>query len=348
VRDASRRYASVDQLLEDLERYQSAGVVGLKHPRGPEGEGMAGDRASIAPTSDRTPPPRQAMRSLSEEDRVSGTGRHRAIPSPRPSPTGAVPSPRPAELSRPSINTQAQQVPRAPRLPLDTLTETGEELLSPVQRRVAIGFGALLFGGALLLSYLRGPSTAAFGASVMGAVVLSLGVPTLGPSPLLSRALAALLLGVVTWVLNPSQMLGDWARVHRMSSGTATERGTRVRELYLRGEREFVELDLRGGDFAAADLSGARFDGSDLRQAVFRGAKLMNSRFANAHVAGTDFSGADLNGVDSNVMLDWSEARCDASTVMPQGWRCEGGKPTSTTTVGIGGVTSAPAPERSE
>jgi hypothetical protein len=343
LRDPQRRYPSVDQLLADLERYQNAPVVGLGHPHGPDGEAVAAE----LPAGEGLPAERPSLRSLTDDDGPSWTGRHRAVePTPRPAPT-----PRPSESSRPTRSSRppapaAAPRRRPPRPAADTLYDPDEDLLTPRQARGAAIAGAVLLFAAAGYGFAAGePSTAAAGIAVLGAVLLSLWVPAIGRSPLVSRGLSAIVVGVMVWVLDPVGGAAFWGRVSRLTGGSPGERATRIHDEYLGGERDFGGLSLEGTDFRALDLSGARFEGSDLRGSNFAGAVVAGSSFAEARVEGCDFSGADLTGVDTSPMNGWPETRCDGASVMPGGWRCTEGRPTPAVGVTMTGVAAEPPPE---
>lgn len=204
-----------------------------------------------------------------------------------------------------------------------------EDVVSVAQARLGIVVGGFALGAALVFSYITAlPSPVTMTGAILGAVGLSLAVPPLG-NALLSRVVVALALATGIWFADPVTSAAEAGRKAKLSRGTPRERAARVQQLASRGFRDFRNLDFAGVDFSRLQLTAVLFDHSKLRGASFRGAELAGTSFADADVAGADFSGADLRGAETSLAQGWLEVRCDADTVMPEGWLCDEGAPLS-------------------
>jgi uncharacterized protein YjbI with pentapeptide repeats len=69
------------------------------------------------------------------------------------------------------------------------------------------------------------------------------------------------------------------------------------------GDKDFIQLNLRGAYLQNADLQGFDFTDSDLTGADLQGANLQNSILVRTKVIDVDFTGADLTGA---CIQDWS------------------------------------------
>ena len=69
-------------------------------------------------------------------------------------------------------------------------------------------------------------------------------------------------------------------------------------EAYAKGERVFINADLRGADLYNANLRGADLCDADLRGADLRGADLYNANLRGAHLCGANLYNANLRGAD--------------------------------------------------
>lgn len=301
LREPNKRYASIDAMLLDLERWRSHEVVGSVHPEGREGS--PDDSGHYAPLDlDDGPIERASERP----------------PAPTPSSSGTLPPPATTEAAAPT-----------PPVPVPTTAAAGratetEELdpLSPLQVRVLGGMGLLLLVGALVVSYNRGvPTVAASLCAVVGTVGASLLIPPMG-HPAISRFVSALVLGLMTWFLDPVPRVAFAGRRAMVERGAPQVRGQRLATLRNRGWRDFSKLDLSGADLSRLELGGLHFDLASFRATRCVGTDLSASTFDGTDVTGADFAGADLSGADTARMRGWLEVHCDEETTMPQGWLC--------------------------
>lgn len=77
---------------------------------------------------------------------------------------------------------------------------------------------------------------------------------------------------------------------------------------YRRGQREFRQIEMVGGDLSALELDGSlmpdanfngtRLVGTGMRESVLTGASLVGTDFASARLCAADLSGADLVGAN--------------------------------------------------
>lgn len=295
LRSPEGRYASVGELLRDLERWREADEVGIRHPNGKEG--AQADESSSPGDSDPPSYPNEPSRSSRPPDSV------------RP--------PSPEERKPPEVPIRSYHAP--PRADDDPLT--------PLQSRVGGAIGALIICGALLQAYYTGvASNAAVIGSIVGAVALSLSFPPIA-APVASRLLNAVVLALVAWFIDPASVLAARGRDARLATGTPQARGVEVARLKARGVRDLSGVALRGVDFKRLDLSFVAFDNCQLNDASFVDAKLRGAAFVFTDVTGADFSGADLSGVDMSPAKGWAAAKCSPATRMPEGWVCDEGAP---------------------
>jgi hypothetical protein len=331
TRDPERRYPVVDAVLDDLERYDRPELVGRAHPHGREvlgddGEGLEEDDESPVPDSMRPSHNPQAVGGESKSQRPGRSAR----PSESTRPGPAIPRGAAAAKPEPTPVFATYAGP-------DVAEE--DDLLTPQQARLAGAIGAVVLVAALAFAFFAGRApTVVLGAIVVGAVLLSLLVPVLGGAPLLTRMMAALILGTAGWMLDPATVVAEVGRTSKFTKGTAQQRGARIHQLRDRGVADFTRLDLSTTDFRGFDLSGVRFDGSQLVSARFEGCKLEGVSFADAHITGCNFSDADLTGVSVTTSVGWPETVCNSATVMPEGWTCDSAKPVSLSSFGTTGV----------
>ncbi len=311
MRDPGGRYANIDELLRDLERWQTAGAVGVGHAerRDPEVRSDTG----AAPSPARSRPARD-----------SGRPRDSVRP-----PAPATPRAGRSEASRPGDDGSEQ----APRKEAFTTTYRApavepDDVLSPGQARLGGVLGALLIAGTLIFVYVTAVATSlAVVGVLLGAVGLSLAVPVVGQSPLISRVLAALVLAAAVWAIDPVPMVAEVGRRAKLTRGGPADRAAMVQQLAQRGFKDFRRVDLSGLDLGGAKLAAVHFDGSSLRGTRFAGADLSGSTFPEADLAGADFSRADLTGADIGLARDFVESTCDADTRLPEGWACVEARP---------------------
>jgi hypothetical protein len=313
LRDPGGRYASMDEILTDLESWREAERVGVAHPRGLEGGAVPADG-----TSDEPPP--------------SGRG------SERGGRTSVPPSWRPSDSDRPgSAEPKPRREPRAPEAPqaeqpvaVRTYTApppADDDVISPLQARIGGSLALVLFLGSLVMAYFGGvASNLAVAGTIVGAVGMSLFFPPVG-APVFSRFITALLLGLTVWYVDPASAFAERGRHARLRDGSPEERGLRLARMKARGFRDFQRLDLVGVDFSGLDLSGLSFADSQLRTAIFKNATLTGAVLDGADLRAADFSGADLAGVDVTRSLGWIDSRCSDATLMPEGWLCHDGHP---------------------
>ena len=76
---------------------------------------------------------------------------------------------------------------------------------------------------------------------------------------------------------------------------------------YLKGIREFRDIDVESGDLSGADLSDIYFEGCYLA-IDFRRANLKGARFINGNIKTCDFRGADLtDAIFENLLVEGVE-----------------------------------------
>jgi serine/threonine-protein kinase len=306
LRAPEGRYRSVNELLRDLENWRDAENVGVKHPHGKEGV-----REDSSLPGDSEPP--------SYPDRPSSRPQDSAASSVQSGGGG----PTTGERQAPEVPIRSYHAP-----PVEE-----DDVLTPLQARVGAAVGALLLSGALLHAYYNGvTSSIALAGTVVGAILLSLVFPPVGP-PFLSRLLAAIVFGVAVWYVDPATVLAERGRITRLSSGSPAQRGIELAKLRARGVRAFDGLDLRGVDFQKLNLAFTSFRGSQLSRAQFDGAALQGVDFSEADIGEADFSGADLGGSNVSLSKGWQTAICSDTTTMPEGWICDEGLPFPATTV---------------
>jgi serine/threonine-protein kinase len=299
TRERDRRYPDMAALVADLSNWEVASDVGLKHPEGEEGR--------EAPEDEEAPP----------SSRRGGASSTRPADSVRP----AAPS-----LAEPE---EAAEPAKVPVMSVSIREDPGDEdVLTPTQSRLGGLFGAVIIFGTLVLAYMSAaPSTAGVIAMLVGVIGLSLSVPVLGQSPIGTRIIAALVLGLAVFAADPVGEVAEAGRRAKLAKGDPLERSVRIQGLARRGYANFRDIDFSGIDFVGLNLAGAHFDGAKLNGANFTGAKLNGANFVETDVAGTVFNGADLSGVHIDEAMGWHESRCDDATVMPSEWFCEEGRP---------------------
>ncbi|MEM6790563.1 MAG: pentapeptide repeat-containing protein [Myxococcota bacterium] len=313
LRDPSRRYATVDSLLVDLERWRDADTVGVAHPEGREG----------------SPDDSGRYGALDLDDGPFDRGR----PSERPPvPGGRFPSTAPtAAASSAGGETGGGASAAAPAAPAPVMpaaagsapVDEAVDPLSPLQVRLLGGTGVVAGIGALAVGYNTGVPTLALTLLFVGGVVgASLFIPPVG-HPGVSRFTSALILGLLAWFVDPVPRVALAGRRALVERGAPQVRGQNLVTLRDRGWRDFSQLDLSGADLSRLQLTGLRFDAATLRGAKCVGANLSASSFDGTDVSGADFSGADLSGADTSRMRGWLTAHCDDDTVMPRGWGCD-------------------------
>lgn len=295
LRSPEGRYASVAELMRDLEHWRDADAVGIQHPNGKEG--AQPDDSSSPGDSDPPSYPNEPSRSSRPPDSVR---------------------PPPADQRKP---------PEVPIRSYHAPPRVDDDLLTPMQARVGGALGLLILCGAVLQAYYAGvASDGVVIGSIVGAVVASLAFPPIA-APLPSRLINAFVFALVAWFLDPATVLAMRGRDARLSGGTAQTRGMEVAKMKARGVRDFSDVELVGVDFKKLDLSFLTFDRGRLGNASFLDAKLKGASFISADVTGADFSGADLTGVDMSPAKGWPGAKCSEATEMPAGWVCDEGAP---------------------
>ncbi|RLB48378.1 MAG: hypothetical protein DRI90_25460, partial [Deltaproteobacteria bacterium] len=331
TRDPERRYPSVDAVLDDLERYDQPALVGRSHPHGREVltddgedselEGESAVSESVRPShlpGDRKQDSssQRPGRSVRPPDSTrNGPSPARGTPAPKPEPKAIF-----ATYAGPDVAVE-------------------EDLLTPRQAQVAAAIGAAVLAGAVGYAFFRGQApTVVLGVTVLGAIMMSLMVPVLGGAPLLTRVIAALVLGTAAWMLDPATVVAELGRTAQYTKGSAQQRGARVKQLRDRGVKDFTRLDLSTTDFRGFDLSGVHFDRGQLVSARFEGCTLTGVTFSDAEITGCNFSDADLTGISITTSIGWPDTVCNSGTVMPEGWTCRDAKPASRSSFGITGV----------
>ena len=305
TRDPSRRYQSLDQLIADLELWEDAAKVGLRHPRGQEGAAGEASEDDEPPVSGRgsvRPPPPAA----SSRDAAASTQGEGGEAAPSKSAGEVQLALGPAYISEPE----------------------DDDFISPEQMRIFGVLGAILVVGGLAFAYSTAAAIHLATIGVMlGAVGISLTIPPFGRALVVSRLVAALLLGLVAWLVDPVGLVAEAGRMAKLSAASPTERALRVEHMRRRGFTNFTGLDLRGADFSGMDLTGSRLDASDLTSAKLVGARLNGASVSDTKLTGADLSGADLSGVEVGASRGWLETICSEATVMPAQWQCIDGQP---------------------
>jgi len=305
VREPSKRYASIDAMLLDLERWRDHQAVGLVHPEGREGSPDDSGRYGVVEADDSP---------------IERSGTTERPPAPAPSGSG-VAAPASATPDGPA-STPPPPVP-ATYVARGTVEEVELDPLSPLQVRVLGGLGFVLLLGSIAFAYNTGvPTVATAICAVVGTVAASLIIPPMG-NPVMSRFISALILGLMTWVIDPIPQVALAGRRAMVEQGAPQARGLRLASLRDRGWRDFSKLDLSGADLSRLRLGGLRFDQASFRATRCAETDLSASTFDGTDVTGADFSGADLSGADTARMRGWLKSRCDEETVMPRGWLCD-------------------------
>ena len=195
---------------------------------------------------------------------------------------------------------------------------------------VVAGSGLLIFAAGLTLAYLRGfPNNVAEMLSYLGAVGMSVAVPSMRRRPWLSRLLFVVLSVVAVMALEPVSGAAKRGCRAKLESGDAAERGTKLLSLRARGRVNFVDLDLQNIDLHGLRLRGISFAGSNLSKANFRSADLTGAVVAEAELSGVDLRGATLTYVNVATTKGWRHAVCDEESRMPEGWLCVSDRPRS-------------------
>ena len=315
TKDPAKRYASIDELLGDLERWETEEQVGIDHPHGFQYDPTSGEFEA--------PPISRRGQRDSFHPRDSRPPAMEASRSSRPPPEEVV-SPAPSSSGRPPAAGEKDLLTTTYRAPdLET-----EDIMTPQQARLGGTLGALLVAGSLVFAYVTAlPSAITTAGVVLGAVGLSLALPVMGSGALLSRLIGALVLAGGVWFVDPVPLVAEVGRRAKLNRGSPEQRAARVQALARRGFHDFRNMDFSGVDFGGLELKAVRFDSCTLRGVSFVGAVLAGSIFSDADVAGADFSGADLSGANLISARGWVDARCDGKTVMPEGWVCSDSKP---------------------
>lgn len=304
LREPNKRYASIDAMLLDLERWRDHHVVGIAHPEGREGSPDDSGRYGAVD---------------GEEHPIERSGSTERPPAPAPSGTGAA-APAAAAKEGPA----STPPPPIPATYVGAAVDDAEvDPLSPLQVRLFGGLGIALLVGAIVFAYQTGvPTVAAAICAVVGAVGASLLIPPVG-NPVISRFFSALILGLMTWFLDPVPQVALAGRRAMVERGAPQARGQSLVNLRNRGWRDFGKLDLSGADLSRLQLGGLRFDLASFRAARCVGTDLSASTFDGTDVTGADFSEANLSGADTARMRGWLKSRCSEETVMPRGWLCD-------------------------
>lgn len=295
VRNPAKRYRAVDELLDDIAKYQNADAVGLPAPEGPQLQAVVAER-------ERTPLPRSAPQ-VAPRERTPPS--ERAAPAARP--TNAV-------------------VARKPEAP----TEVAGAEDDATQRRLQLVwlFGIVLLVAAVAISYFTATqSIAATAAAALGAGAVSFVVPPILSRALVSRALVAGFVVIVTMWFEPADAAALAGRRAKLTSGSPQERAQSLLEMKQRGVVEFSDLDFSGVDFSGKDLRSLVFDRTSFKGATLHDTRLADCSLQDADVSHADVSGADLRGIDVTNLVGWDKVRCDAETQLPTSWVCENGLP---------------------
>lgn len=301
-RDAAQRYASVDEFLSDLDRYQDAGAVGLTHPDGLEGTERRRDSITMSSPELRAsmrgePPVAEAKRS---DSRLSDVGKADAA-------------------------TKAD-AEKARVVPMQVVRSTATvESIDPIGGRLAfaLGFaGLLVFATGAGLAFRAGDVARNFQiVGVLGGVLLSAWLPGFSRWYLMRPLWAAI--GVVLVIFGqPLEFAAAAGRQSKFSRGTPAQRGDALASLAQHGQTKFRDLDLTAADFSGHSLAGIDFTGTKLGGAKFERANLERVNFSDADIRRANFFGARLEGAQVSGSIGWREALCDERTTMPAGWSC--------------------------
>jgi serine/threonine-protein kinase len=310
--DPAMRYSGIEDLLGDIAKYQSAGLVGLPAPELPTGS--APSAAVVA--APKPSVPRDAgdvvRAPAAERNRVDAQRRLAAAQARAPQ-SRAVHTQVPA----PSAEKPAA-VPEAP----------DQDVASFRQRLVLVAFGAGVLAAGLAATFVSGvESIVGASAVIVGAVGLSALVPAAARLPRASRTLWALLVAAAVVWFDPGIHAARAGRAWLLGPSRPATRVAALRGLHAKGLVEFVDLDLGGADLSGLDLSFLVFDRTRLASAKLVGTRLAGASLVDVDLSGADLSGADLRGVDVTRTLGWDETICSAETRLPTGWTCRDGEP---------------------
>ena len=199
-----------------------------------------------------------------------------------------------------------------------------------LQRRIAWAGTYAVAACLVYLLVVPAPSSgAAFAWGI--ALTVSLALVTLhvkgrGDRPLVfSLALAGFVAAFLLQVEPERVVLLRWT--YTLGHGSAVQRAQVARNLARQAYRSLDGVDLSLADLSKADLNRASQRKANLKQANQTGPSLQEASQEGAHQSQANLDEADLFGSSIAQAAGWAEAHCTASTAMPQGWSCAGGRP---------------------
>jgi hypothetical protein len=169
---------------------------------------------------------------------------------------------------------------------------------------------------------------------VVGLVGLSVLLPGLASSPLVSRGFLAMVCAVAGMLLGPTGSAARAGRAAKLTSGPPARRAAALGAYKARGFSEFLAADLSDADLGNMNLAFLVFDRGRFVGTRFHKTRLEETSFVGADLTRADFSGADLRGINIGSATGWDSAKCDAATRPPREWRCVKGAFVSVRAIG--------------
>lgn len=336
--DPAARYATVADVLADLERWQAERPAPARGSLG----AIPLDGGPAARTSNSRMSASRTSTSRVSAGRISASGQSRAGSAPS---LGRVPaagaSGRMQAAGSPSgrfrAGAPAPKASRAQAVRAGLLAAQSRGALTPALRAGLGVTGLAMFLGVAWYAYSTGVVLGSFPwLAALGLALLTCALPVPDTQPLATRV-AFVLVGVTVAVVGrPLDHARDAGVRERFKSPDAGERSTAMKELLRAGTTSFHGINLRGAQLAGIKARGLYFEDCDMSQAdlsgaILRGTSLARSDLSGARVVGTDFTDARLDGTDlRQTNLDLAIGvvgdACDPQTQLPPGWTCTAGR----------------------
>jgi len=344
---APSRYASAweldSALTQVLERLPA-------DPAGPSLEEPRSLSPALPPVADRpaappSPPPPATRPAPSRPPPASRPAPSRPPPATRPAPSRPPPATRPAPSrplpSRPAPAPRASFAPSRPPPARDSRDAATRTSPRPTVRRVAraesgpevwVGVAGLVLACAATgVALVEGGAAARVRSALAVLVPAAMAaatflVPRAPRATLVVRAVVALGAAALVVLANPLAHAYRWVALRHVYGGEPARRAA-IAEIIRLG-RDFRGILLSGADLSGLDLAGADLRGVDLSHANLSGTRLDGARLEGASFDGARLEGARLATTNLGQAGGVGSAHCDAATILPERWRCEGGHPT--------------------
>jgi hypothetical protein len=188
--------------------------------------------------------------------------------------------------------------------------------------------GIVMVAGALAAGAFLGGTNELLRPLLVGMVPLGAALATTLAPPLpkhgtVARIAFALGLAGIALVFDPLSLAFRIAAHAHVSKGGEDSRRMAVGEI-LRMGRDFRGVSLAGANLANLDMTGADLRGVNLVGADLTGTRLVAAEVDGANLDGAQLASADLSATQLQLAVLGS-ARCDETTRLPTGFRCDAG-----------------------